>query len=145
MCGVTTGGREECFWDCDISDTFNGTIITAPECLIDCFPDTEEVCKIKHGLDRGSIRSSLRYGLRTPHRLTIRNSSRLFHIVLFNLADTVSKNSELRGRQHPSRRTIVPDYGDLMLTKSTGIKNICRGKLGLLNFAAFYKGKHTLD
>ena len=38
--------------------------------------------------------------------------------------------SELRGRQHPFKGTIVPDYGDLMLTKSTGIKNICRGKLG---------------
>ena len=32
-----------------------------------------------------------------------------------------------------------------MLTKSTGIKNICRGKLGFLKFSAFYKGKHTLD
>ena len=32
-----------------------------------------------------------------------------------------------------------------MLPKSTGIKNICRGKLGFLNFAAFYKGKHTLN
>ena len=32
-----------------------------------------------------------------------------------------------------------------MLTKSTGIKNICQGKLGFLNFAAFYKGKHTMD
>ena len=30
----------------------------------------------------GSIRSSPRYGLSTPYRLTIRNSSRLFHIVL---------------------------------------------------------------
>ena len=58
---------------------------------------------------------------------------------------TVSQDSELRGRQHPFKGTIVPDYGDLMLTKSTGIKNICRGKLGFLKFSAFYKGKHTLD
>ena len=36
--------------------------------------------KIK--LDQGSIRSSPRYGSSTPYRLTIRNSSRLFHIVL---------------------------------------------------------------
>ena len=30
-------------------------------------------------LDRGSIRSSPRYGLSTPYRLTIRNSAKLFH------------------------------------------------------------------
>ena len=38
-------------------------------------------------LDRGSIRSSPRYGLSTPYRLTIRNSARLFHHVLFNMGD----------------------------------------------------------
>ena len=38
-------------------------------------------------LDRGSIRSSLSYGLGTPYRLTIRNSARLFHHVLFNMGD----------------------------------------------------------
>ena len=37
--------------------------------------------------DRGSIRSSLRYGLSTPCKLTIRNSARLFHIVLFKIGD----------------------------------------------------------
>ena len=38
-------------------------------------------------LDWGSIRSSLRYSLSTPYRLTIRNSARLFHLhhVLFNM------------------------------------------------------------
>ena len=36
---------------------------------------------------RQSLRSSLRYGLSTPYRLTIRNSARLFHIVLFNMGD----------------------------------------------------------
>ena len=40
---------------------------------------------LKCQLDRGSIRSSLRYGLSTPYRLTIRNSARPFHIVLFNM------------------------------------------------------------
>ena len=38
-------------------------------------------------LDRGSIRSSQRYGLSTPYRLSIRNSARLFHHVLFNMGD----------------------------------------------------------
>ena len=38
-------------------------------------------------LDRGSIRSSPRYGSSTPYRLTIRNSARLFHHVLFNMGD----------------------------------------------------------
>ena len=36
-------------------------------------------------LDRGSKRSSTRYGLSTPYSLTIRNSARLFHHVLFNM------------------------------------------------------------
>ena len=41
----------------------------------------------KYQLDRGSIRSSPRYSLSTPYRLTIRNSARLFHLhhVLFNM------------------------------------------------------------
>ena len=38
-------------------------------------------------LDRGSIMSSPRYGFSTPYRLTIRNSARLFNIVLFNMED----------------------------------------------------------
>ena len=33
------------------------------------------------------IRSSPRDGLSTPYRLTIRNSARLFHHVLFNMGD----------------------------------------------------------
>ena len=41
----------------------------------------------KKELDRGSIRSSPRYGLSTPYRLTIRNSARLFRHVLFNIGD----------------------------------------------------------
>ena len=31
--------------------------------------------------------TSLWYGFRTPYRLTIRNSARLFNIVLFNMGD----------------------------------------------------------
>ena len=38
-------------------------------------------------LDRGSIRSSPRHGLSTPYRLTIGNSARMFHCVLFNMGD----------------------------------------------------------
>ena len=38
-------------------------------------------------IDRGSIRSSLRYGLSTPYKLTIKNSARLFHIIFFNMGD----------------------------------------------------------
>ena len=38
MCGITTGGREDCFWDCEMTIGRNGPIITTPECLLDCFP-----------------------------------------------------------------------------------------------------------
>ena len=39
MCGVTTGGSEECFWDCELELTEIGIIIASnPECLFDCFP-----------------------------------------------------------------------------------------------------------
>ena len=41
--------------------------------------------QVKDKLDRGLIRSSLRYGLSTHYRLTIRNSARLFHHVIFNM------------------------------------------------------------
>ena len=41
----------------------------------------------KFELDLGSIRSSTRNGLSTPYRLTIWNSARLFHHVLFNMGD----------------------------------------------------------
>ena len=44
MCGLTTGGREECDWDCDVAffGQFFGpevTEIANPECLRDCFKD----------------------------------------------------------------------------------------------------------
>ena len=46
MCGVTTGGRDDCFWDCEINGFAggNGAFITNPECLEDCF---EQVGYIK--------------------------------------------------------------------------------------------------
>ena len=42
MCGVPTGGMEECFWDCEVGNSFNGPIFTAPECLLDCFPEVNK-------------------------------------------------------------------------------------------------------
>ena len=50
--------------------------------------DSQKVWE-KPQLDWGSIRSSPRYSLSTPYRLTIRNSARLFHLhhVLFNMVN----------------------------------------------------------
>ena len=39
MCGVTTGGQEDCHWDCDIVTSDCGILITNPECLLDCYPE----------------------------------------------------------------------------------------------------------
>ena len=41
MCGMTMGGREDCFWDCEIDELGfgNGPIISTPECLLDCFDE----------------------------------------------------------------------------------------------------------
>ena len=39
MCGITTGGKEDCFWDCKIGNSVNGPIISTPECLLNCFPE----------------------------------------------------------------------------------------------------------
>ena len=50
-------------------------------------PDMELIIILVSELDRGSIRSSPRNGLSTPCRLTIRNSARLFHHILFNMGD----------------------------------------------------------
>jgi len=35
MCGLTTGGSEDCFWKCETEER---GIITNPECLSECFP-----------------------------------------------------------------------------------------------------------
>ena len=40
MCGLTTGGQEECFWDCQFfPDPYFGTLISHPECLLDCYEE----------------------------------------------------------------------------------------------------------
>ena len=40
MCGLTTGGSSECFWDCEyVSDPNFGSIISNLECLLDCFEE----------------------------------------------------------------------------------------------------------
>ena len=43
MCGITTGGSDDCFWNCKIEQIGpdNRPFITPPECLLECFP---EVC-----------------------------------------------------------------------------------------------------
>ena len=43
MCGITTGGREECFWNCEVGSSgleeglFKGFLLTPPDCLLGCF------------------------------------------------------------------------------------------------------------
>ena len=43
MCGITTGGREECFWNCEVGSSglpeglFKGFLLNPPDCLIGCF------------------------------------------------------------------------------------------------------------
>ena len=45
MCGFPTGGREECFWDCEIDHSLPfgrpTPIISNPKCLLDCFPEVD--------------------------------------------------------------------------------------------------------
>ena len=40
QCGLTTGGQEECYWDC-LRIFLRGTVPVAEnsECLMDCFPE----------------------------------------------------------------------------------------------------------
>jgi len=40
-CGITTGGKEECYFDCQVFSSVDtsGPIVTNLECLKDCFPD----------------------------------------------------------------------------------------------------------
>jgi len=44
MCGITTGGKAECWWDCEILShpLFTGQAIINPECLKDCFDQEME-------------------------------------------------------------------------------------------------------
>ena len=46
MCGITTGGKEECFWNCDIGNTVNGLIVSNPECLLDCFEEVKKLTSL---------------------------------------------------------------------------------------------------
>ena len=39
MCGRTTGGTDDCIWDCEVVETQNGPLIRNPLCLRDCFPE----------------------------------------------------------------------------------------------------------
>ena len=50
MCGLTTGGQEQCYWDCTLfSDPYYRFLISNPECLLDCY---EEVKNTKHHISR---------------------------------------------------------------------------------------------
>ena len=62
-------------------------IVVSSFCMAQNIIGSLKTGRVELRLDRGSIRSSLRYGLSTPYRLTIRNSARLFHHVLFNMGD----------------------------------------------------------
>ena len=46
MCGITTSGEEECYWDCHIEFTDLGPKIANPKCLLDCFEGTNCVDKL---------------------------------------------------------------------------------------------------
>merc|ERR1712126_239383 len=46
QCGITTKGKEECTWDCEVTFGDFGQEITNPECLRDCFEDTPCVGKL---------------------------------------------------------------------------------------------------
>ena len=39
MCGRTTGGQDDCIWDCEVAQTQSGQLIRNPLCLRDCFPE----------------------------------------------------------------------------------------------------------
>ena len=57
MCGLTTGGQEQCFWDCQLfsSNTLsravlnfeNGDLISNPECLLDCYQEVRTMENIR--------------------------------------------------------------------------------------------------
>ena len=61
VCGITTGGKENCEWDCIPS----GSFYRNPECLIDCFD--EDHCAVKaikdylaaNGICKGSFLGAL--------------------------------------------------------------------------------------
>ena len=56
MCGITTGGSKDCYWDCEITFLdFYGPIITNPVCLIDCFEEVNSKFKLLTGLWRKQL------------------------------------------------------------------------------------------
>ena len=54
MCGITTGGQAECWWDCKIISArqVNGKAFTNPECLRDCFSGTSGTKRRQRGKRR---------------------------------------------------------------------------------------------
>ena len=45
LCGITTGGRENCEWDCE-PDYYADVIYENPRCFLDCFEENHCVTKI---------------------------------------------------------------------------------------------------
>ena len=45
LCGITTGGRENCEWDCE-PDQYADVIYKNPRCFLDCFEENHCVTKI---------------------------------------------------------------------------------------------------
>merc|ERR1712223_2202292 len=54
MCGITTGGQDECWWDCMVvsDSTLSGQAVANLECLSDCFSDASGTRKRKSGKGR---------------------------------------------------------------------------------------------
>ena len=52
MCGVTTGGAEECYWDCNVvrapdeAPLYAAGVYSNPECLLDCFAPDHCISKL---------------------------------------------------------------------------------------------------
>ena len=60
MCGLTTGGSENCEWDCI---PLGGGFYSNPECLLDCFPEGHCVDKLlKDYLTVGGICAESSFG-----------------------------------------------------------------------------------
>ena len=44
FCGITKGGQKECYWDCNFwPDPYFGTLISNPECLLDCYTEVGKI------------------------------------------------------------------------------------------------------
>ena len=94
MCGRTTGGQEECTWDCEfdaaasISFLSSGINITNPECLRDCF---EDVQKVQHScinilLDNTACTGETEAALRDPDCIqSVFSKQPLIYSTLFNI------------------------------------------------------------